>query len=492
MRRFCACARGRGATLKSVIDRRGFLVLSAGVAAGVAGACSSRTPGPTPAEGAPGFDITFTPAEVDVDLGGVTVRTWGYGDRVPGPEIRIRKGEKMRAQLDNRLPAPTTIHWHGLAIPNPMDGVPVLTQPAVPAGQSFTYEFVVPDAGTYWYHSHEGTQLDRGLYGPLIIEDPADDADYDDELVVVLDDWVDGTGRTPDQVLAELNKAGMAAMPNLPDAGITPATPLGDDGGDVTYPYYLINGRVTADPQAVDYRAGQRIRLRIINAGSDTAFQVGVPGHPLRVIATDGFPVEPKQVDSVIVGMGERADAIVTLQSSAPVVAAAYQKDGHARLDMRVDNKRSATEIDDYVAALRQRPPLDTATLAAAPGVNLPGRAPQQVIDMRLAGPVNGYTWTINGRRYDPPRDGYPVTRDQRVRIRYVNESKMFHPMHLHGHTFQVMGANGPLARKDTVLVAPLRTVDIDFDTDNPGRWITHCHNTYHLEAGMATFIEYT
>ncbi|MFV9634032.1 multicopper oxidase family protein [Mycobacterium neumannii] len=476
-----------------MIDRREFFVLSAGVAAAVVGGCSSRTPQPASADrsSSPGFDITFTPAEVDVDLGGVTVRTWAYGGRVPGPEIRIRKGDRMRAQLENRLPAPTTIHWHGLAIPNAMDGVPVLTQPAVPAGQSFTYDFVVPDAGTYWYHSHEGTQLDRGLYGPLIIEDPADGTDYDDELVVVLDDWVDGTGRNPDQVLAELNKAGMPAMPNIPDAGITPTTPLGDDGGDVTYPYYVINGRVTADPQVVDYRAGQRIRLRVINAGSDTAFQVGVPGHSLRVIATDGFPVESRQADSVILGMGERADAIVTLQASAPVIAAAYRKDGYARLDMRVDNRAGTGNIDDYVATLRTQPPLDTATLAATPEVNLPDRAVQQVIDMRLAGPVDGYTWTINGKRYDPPRDGYAVTRDQRVRIRYVNESKMFHPMHLHGHTFQVMGPDGPRARKDTVLVAPLRTVDIDFDTDNPGRWITHCHNTYHLEAGMATFIEY-
>ncbi|MGY4867866.1 multicopper oxidase family protein [Mycolicibacterium elephantis] len=478
-----------------MIDRRGFLVLSAGVAAGVVGACSSRAAEPASAEQAatkPGFDIGFTPAETDIDLGGVTVRTWAYGDRLPGPEIRMRKGERLRAQLTNRLPAPTTIHWHGLAIPNPMDGVPVLTQPAVPPGQDFTYEFVVPDAGSYWYHSHEGTQLDRGLYGPLIIEDPADGADYDDELVVVLDDWVDGTGRTPDQVLAELRAAGMPAMPDLPDAGITPSTPLGDDGGDVTYPYYLINGRVTTDPQVVDYRAGQRIRLRVINAGSDTAFQVGVPNHRMHVIATDGFPVLPVDADSVILGMGERVDAIIALQASAPVLAAAYRKDGYAQLNMRVDNKTATGNAGDYVATLRTQAPLDTATLAAPPELDLPGAAPDQIIDMRLAGPVNGYNWTINGKQYDPPNDGYPVKPNQRVRIRYVNESKMFHPMHLHGHTFQVMGPSAPLARKDTVLVAPLRTVEIDFDTDNPGRWITHCHNTYHLEAGMATFVEYT
>jgi FtsP/CotA-like multicopper oxidase with cupredoxin domain len=111
---------------------------------------------------------------------------------------------------------------------------------------------------------------------------------------------------------------------------------------------------------------------------------------------------------------------------------------------------------------------------------------------MRLAGPVNGYSWTINDRLYNPPNDGYAVTAGQRVRIRYINESKMFHPMHLHGHTFQVMGPGGPKSRNDTVLVPPLQTVELDFDTDNPGRWITHCHNTYHLESGMATFVYYT
>ncbi len=127
--------------------------------------------------------------------------------------------------------------------------MPVLTQAAIARGQRFNYEFVVPDSGTYWYHSHEGTQTDRGLFGPLIIEDPAERADYDDELVLALDDWIDGTGTNPDQVLENLKKNGMASMgPMPPDAGVTPTTPL----GDVSYPYFVINGRVTTDPQTVD------------------------------------------------------------------------------------------------------------------------------------------------------------------------------------------------------------------------------------------------
>src|SRR5690349_17521407 len=174
-----------------MINRRGFMVLSA--AAGVTAACSSKTTtkpttSPTPL---PPVDVKFAPTETDVDLGGPVVRTWAYTDRLPGNEIRIRKGQRLRAVVSNALPADISIHWHGIAIVNGMDGVPPLTQAAIPTGGQFIYDFVVPDAGTYWYHSHVGTQLDRGLYGALIVQDPTEKADYDDELVVVLDDWID-------------------------------------------------------------------------------------------------------------------------------------------------------------------------------------------------------------------------------------------------------------------------------------------------------------
>ncbi len=466
-------------------------------------ACSrSGSPAATPTTGAApnALDVALTAGPAQIDLGGVTVSTWAYDGRVPGKEIRLRKGEKLRAAVTNNLSADTSVHWHGLAIPNPMDGVPILTQPATKPGQRFDYEFVVPDSGTYWFHSHEGTQTDRGLYGPLIIEDAGERANYDDELVLVLDDWIDGTGTNPDQVLENLKRNGMANMgPMGANAGVTPTTPLGDDGGDVTYPYFVINGRVTTDPQTVDYRAGQRIRLRIINAGGDTAFRVGVPDTKLTVTHTDGFPVVPHETDSVVLGMGERVDATITVNSSVPVIAAPYGKDGYAQLNMRVNGTPSDVKVDQFVAALKAAAPLDTATLPAAPEAQLPQRNPDQTLELRLAGPTNGYNWTINGKLYDPPNDGMAVKPGQRVRLRFVNESKMFHPMHFHGHTAQVMlptggpGGSGqvPAARKDTVLVAPLATVEMDFDTNNPGRWINHCHNTYHLESGMATFVFY-
>ncbi len=471
-----------------MIDRRQFLLLTA--AAGIAGCSSPKRNPPTTTPPAPPVDMKFQPAETDVDLGGITVRTWAFTDRLPGNEIRIRKGQRLRAAVSNGLPADTSIHWHGLAIVNDMDGVPPLTQSPIPAGGQFTYDFVVPDAGTYWYHSHVGTQADRGLYGALIVEDPDEKTDYDDELVLVLDDWIDGTRTNPDQVLANLRKTGMKPMvPGGP--GVSPTTPLGGDGGDVTYPHFLINGRIPADPDMRDYHAGQRIRLRVINAGSDTAFRVAVPDALLNVTHTDGYPVMPAQTKSVILGMGERVDATFTVGKSVPVVAVPEGKQGHAQLNIRVGTAPTTVKVDDFVGAVRNDAPLDTATLSPTPEVTLPARMPDQLIEVRLSGPGSGYTWPFNGRLYDPTKDGIGVKRDQRVRMRVINESMMFHPIHLHGHTFEVVGDNGPLARKDTVLVPPKQTVQVDFDTDNPGKWITHCHNTYHLEGGMGGWIFY-
>jgi len=471
-----------------MMDRRGFLMLST---AGVLVACTPRPgdTGPAPPAGDL-VDVAMNAAETDVDLGGLAVRTWTYTGTVPAKEIRLRKGQTLRAAVTNSLPQDTSVHWHGLAIPNAMDGVPVLTQAPIAPGGSFRYEFVVPAAGTYYLHSHVGTQLDRGMYGPLIIEDPADGADYDDELVVVLDDWIDGTGTNPDEVAANLAKTGMKPM-DTSGPMVSPTMPLGMDGGDVTYPYFLINGRTAKDPHVEDYPAGQRVRLRIINAGADTAFRVAVPGTELNVTHTDGYPVVTRRAESVILGMGERVDAIVTVGSSVPVIAAPEGKDGHAQLNLRVDGKASGVDVDGFVKALRTGVPLDTATLVSAADVALPQRNADITEDLRLAGPVNGYTWPINGKLYDPPRNGIALAPGKRVRLRFVNESMMFHPMHLHGHTFQVVSPTGPGPRKDTVLVPPMQTVEVDFDTDNPGRWIVHCHNDYHLGGGMATFVEY-
>jgi FtsP/CotA-like multicopper oxidase with cupredoxin domain len=274
--------------------------------------------------------------------------------------------------------------------------------------------------------------------------------------------------------------------------GSDPTAPLGMDAGDVKYPHYLINGRVAADPQAVTYRAGQRVRLRIVNAGGDTAFRVSIPGVPMTVTHTDGFPVQLFQADTILVTMGERVDAVVTIPgSSVPLVAVPEGKDGFAQMILRSGDTPVRGRAEDTAMLMKSQVPLDTATLSAAPEVQLSQRNADVIHDVRLAGPVGKYTWTINGKTYDP-RDGLPVREGQRARLRFVNDSMMFHPMHLHGHTFSVRDAKGTYrARKDTVLVAPMKTVEVDFDADNPGQWLTHCHNIYHGEAGMMAVVSY-
>ena len=233
-----------GAGLLAACDRPGAPATQAGATAATAGPglVGPRDRAVLAAEAArrrPGGQthavrLNATPGRVD--LGGRTVDTWSYGGQVPGPEIRVRPGDTLHAVLDNHLPRPTTVHWHGVQLFYTMDGVPVLTQPQVPPGSSFTYDYAVPGTpGTYWFHPHVGVQLDRGLYGPLIIEDPHEPLAYDHDWTMVLDDWIDGVSiggvtATPDLVLATL-KQGMGSMSGMGSASPSPSMSMGAMSG---------------------------------------------------------------------------------------------------------------------------------------------------------------------------------------------------------------------------------------------------------------------
>jgi FtsP/CotA-like multicopper oxidase with cupredoxin domain len=495
------------------LSRRGFLLLGAGaVGTAALGACSGgrtqpsrvATDGPQvrAAEaarrtaGAAVREVRLSPAPTELDLGGVVVRTWAYGGDLPGREIRLRRGEVLRAEVANGLPQDTTVHWHGLALRNDMDGVPGLTQPPVAPGATFVYEFTAPDAGTHWFHPHVGVQLDRGLYAPLIVEDPDDGADYDSELVIVLDDWLDGIdGADPDSTLAGLLERGMGGMDHAGMSGMARSELLGGDAGDITYPHMLANGRIAGAAREHSARPGERIRLRLVNAASDTVFKVGVPGVAIRVTHTDGFPVDPVEGDAVLLGMGERVDAVVTVPDTAvPVLALAEGRDGFAQVVLRPTPSGGGADAA-MVGALKARPALTVADYTASDTATLGRREPDTTHDLVLGGPGDLYDWTINGRAFDhadPFAGSLQVTEGQRVLLRFRNESTMFHPMHLHGHTFQVRRAGGVGPRKDTAIVLPQQTLEVEFDAVNPGQWLTHCHNIYHGEAGMMAVVSYT
>jgi len=293
------------------ISRRQFLTVAGSGAVALAGlaACGSTSTGAAIGPASPQARATeaarrrsgntktvnLVASPVVADLAGQEAHTWAYAEGLAGPEIRLRRGDTLDAAVDNQLPEPTTIHWHGLAIDNAMDGVPDMTQKPIASGASFRYNFVVPDAGTYWYHSHHGLQLDRGLYGPLVVEDPTEPGVEVDQ-VLVLDDWLDGIAGTPDEALANIRSSmgsmgggggGMGSMKPMT------SSLLGGDAGDITYPLHLINGRPPGDRATVMAPPGGKVRLRVINAGSDTSYRFAVGGHPLTVTASDGRPSNP-------------------------------------------------------------------------------------------------------------------------------------------------------------------------------------------------------
>src|SRR6266704_1887403 len=519
-------------TRRQALTRGGLALLgmasgATGVRLAAAGDASRKSPvRPEPGHGGPAAEpvagppittppatrtrlATLTAAETDLDLGGRVVRTWAYGESAPGPLLRGDLGEVLEVRLRNRLPDPTTIHWHGMAVPWDQDGVPDLPAAAIAPGRDGAYRFTLRNPGTYWYHPHVGVQLDRGLYGVVIVDDPREAGGYDVELVVVLDDWLDGTGRTPDEVLRALGggmrgmgagagattragagtdlagatTGGMAGMPGLRSAL------LGGDAGDVAYPHYLVNGRTPAAPATLRARPRQRARIRLVNVAADTAFRVALGGHRLTVTHSDGFPVNPVTVDTVLLAMGERYDLEVTLGDGAfPLVAVAEGKGGQGMAVVRTA-AGATPPARAHPGELRRRL-LRMSDLRAAETVALPDRHPDRAHDVVLEGDMMQWRWTINGHGGGDMAE-LPASRGERVRLRFVNLSSMFHPMHVHGHTFQGRDGSGWGPRKDTVIVLPLETVVADLEADNPGRWLTHCHNLYHSESGMMAVLDY-
>ncbi|MFE1768983.1 multicopper oxidase family protein [Streptomyces angustmyceticus] len=462
------------------------------------------------------FALTATQSRID--LGGRTVRTWTFGDQLPGKVMRVDAGDRIALTLTNRLPQNTTLHWHGLTVRNDMDGVPGLTQRSVRPGASFDYRFAVTTPGTHWVHPHSGLQLDRGLYAPLIVDDPREPLSYDQEWIVLLDDWVDGVdGSTPEAVLRQLHggvdrgpmahgetemahdhakgggrgtraRDGAAVPADGPSRLLKGARSrlLGHDAGDVDHPYHLVNGRTARDPRTFRARPGDRIRIRFINAGSETAYRVALGDHPMTVTHTDGFPVEHTEADALLIGMAERYDVMVTAKDGVFPLTVLAEGKGRATMGLLRTGSGEAPGPSVRPRNLYGRI-MTVDRLRAAESVRSVPRRPDRTLELTLTGTMEKYDWAINGSPYTPDQR-YPVEAGERVRIIFRNHTRMWHPMHLHGHTFD-LPHGGP--RKDTTILLPGRRVDVDFHADNPGLWMVHCHNIYHSESGMMTIIGY-
>lgn len=487
--------------MASLFTRRQLIAGGLGLAgASLLTGCTSTAPGAMPTAsvkvptapnlGAPAVEATLRPRVATVDLGGVNATTWVYGDGLPGAEIRAKAGDVIRVLVENALPTETSVHWHGIRLHNAADGVPGITQDAIAPGASYAYEFAAPDPGTYFFHPHSGVQIDRGLYAPLIIDDPAEPGGYDHEWILVLDDWTDGVGTSPDDILAgyKAQHGTVSSGMNHDMGGMSGmgSSPLGDVG-DIDYPHYLINGRVPTEPLTLSAKPGQRARIRVINAASDTVFRVALGGHQVTVTHTDGYAVQAQETRALYVAQGERVDLMVTLGDGVfPFVAAAEGKQGQGLILIRTGSgtKPAATvhpaELDGD--------PLLLSALTAADSARLADKEPDQVEQVTLNGQMKPYAWGMNGTTFgnDTP---IRTSLGRRLRVQMSNLTMMVHPMHIHGHTWSLPG-NGGL-RKDTVLVLPMQTVTADLQADNPGIWAYHCHNIYHAEIGMMTTLQY-
>jgi FtsP/CotA-like multicopper oxidase with cupredoxin domain len=410
---------------------------------------------------------------------------WAYEGTVPGPELRVRQGEPVRITVSNKLGEDTTVHWHGVRLPNAMDGVPGLTQPPIRPGESFTYEFTPPDAGTFWYHPHADTlqQLGRGLAGALIIEEPEPIGGIDRDLLWFIEDWrLDDKGRIA------------GGFGNRMEAGMS-----GRIGNTVT-----INGRV---PHTVPVKAGERVRLRLVNSALARIVGLRFEGHNPVVVAHDGQPCEPHSPEGgrVVLGPAMRADLILDMTGKPGqtyrVIDDFYQDLAYKLADLAFDPGKPARQPRSEAAPRLPTNPVPEPDLTSAERheIALQGG---MMGGMGMSGTGmmghGGATWAMNGMSMTgdsqpnmPPL--FTIQPGKSCVLAVKNETAWWHPMHLHGHSFRVISRNGkanPIREwRDTVLLPARETAEIAFVADHPGDWMFHCHVTDHQEAGMMTVI---
>lgn len=411
------------------------------------------------------YEFSAAPAVQEI-YPGYQTQVWAYDGQVPGPTIRMRLGDTLRVKFTNSIPQATTIHWHGVRVPNAMDGVPGVTQPAIEPGASFVYEFTPKDAGTFWFHPHHNgsEQLERGLYAALIVEE-AEASPFDRELVWILDDWL-------------LQESGQ-----IYDKFVTPHD-LGHDGrwGNLPSVNASFNPTYDVDP-------GERIRLRLINAANGRIFAPDFSEFGAQGIAFDGMASSrPFDPTGYVLTPGNRLDLDITipvrLRGKEVAIADHFTRQAVPLAILRVKD-----------ADLREGQPKSPPASAKVPAWTKALEAPihtEFALDARQGG-EHGVEWLmldpLTGRINQPT-----LTKGRFHRVRFSNRSYRLHPMHLHGQFFKLLARNGqPIDEphwRDTVLVGSQETVDIGLVPLDAGEWMAHCHIQEHHEAGMMTVIK--
>jgi len=529
-------------------------------------------------------EYNLTVDRVEIDTGDFVKEGIGYNGKSPGPVLRFKEGEDVRINVTNNLDEATSIHWHGLILPFEQDGVPGISFPGIQPGETFTYEFPITQAGTYWFHSHSGFQEPDGAFGAIVIEpEGREPFRYDREYVIQLTDKHPHSGdrimrnlkMMPDYYNRQQQTVGEffsdASSNGLMDT-IKDRMAWGDmrmmkaDVEDVQGFTGMINGKGPAQNWTGLFEPGERVRLRFINSSAMTYFDVRIPELDMTVIQADGNNVQPVNVDEFRIGVAETYDVIVHPrdEQAYTIFAESMGRSGFARATLAPEEGMEAP-----IPPMRDPARLTMADMAGMPGMDhgdmdhgdmaasedmdhssmenmddskmkdmdhgsMDGmdhskmggddgqpsdpfyakgsgimpvaandgkflsyadlkaqkplyeeREPTREIELRLTGNMERYTWSINGVKYedaDPIRLQY----GERVRFKFVNETMMTHPMHLHGMwSILDVGAGKWNPIKHTVSVQPGTTVYMETEVDAPGQWAFHCHLSYHAAAGM-------
>ncbi|WP_321330450.1 multicopper oxidase domain-containing protein [uncultured Ilyobacter sp.] len=476
-------------------------------------------------------DIAYT----EVNFTGNPVKAMTLNGGIPGPTLEFTEGDILRVTFNNYMDVETSIHWHGLLVPNDQDGVPYLNTPPILPGTSFTYEIPLIQSGTYWYHSHTGLQEQRGVYGSIVIH-PKEEEKIE-EYVVVVSDWTD---EDPVKILKNLKKDGdyyalkrnrvqswekvlkERRIKERINGALMRMGPM--DLSDVGYDAYLINGE--KEISLGNIPAGTSVKLRIINAAASTYFNLSYSKGNMEVVAADGIDVMPVGMDKILIGVAETYDVII--ESGGVFVATAQDNTGKASLHVgktsmgtaehnkykmpegnnmqEMDSMTSmmeSSEVHDFTAmkmaendmghTMHQMPEKSDYYdfLKARESTEYSKTLEERVIELRVTGDMENYIWTFNNKALIES-DKILIKKGERVKFILKNETMMHHPLHLHGHFFRVInkhGTHSPL--KHTVDVPPMQTIEIEFLANEEKDWFFHCHNLYHMKAGMSRIISY-
>ena len=431
-----------------------------------------------------------------IEVKGRPAKVFGLVQPDGTPGLSLPADGLFDVALRNETTEPTIIHWHGLTPPWEQDGVPSAPLPLIESKADRPFRFPVGAAGTHWMHAHT-LQEQNLLAAPLIVFDPAERGRDEQEVVILLHDF---SFSTPEELLARL-KGGAAhattgSMDHSSVGHRAPATQSGArqaatsmDLNDIDYDAYLANDRTLDDPEVVRVEIGGRVRLRIINGATATAFTIDLGGLDGTLVAVDGQGIAPTMGRRFPVAMGQRLDIrlelprasdafpILALREGAPERTGIVLVPANAPVRKLASDGQSPGPVVDLA--------LEQTLRAAQPPAS---RQPDKRFDMALVGAMQGYAWGLEAK------PTIVVRKNERAEVTMANASMMAHPMHLHGHHFQVVAIDGRRfsgAVRDTVHIPPHRSVTIAFDALNPGQWAFHCHHLYHMAAGMMATVNY-